>query len=87
MTEPTTEAGRRLFTDMEPMDMWESTVTPADVLAIESEARADALREAAQRVRALMATAEPEPDDTPEMQAYERVVGATIRAILAETEG
>ena len=36
----TTEAGRRLFTDVDPMDMWESNgVTPADIAAIEAEAR------------------------------------------------
>ena len=39
MTTPTTEAGRRLFTDVDPMDMWESTgVTPDDIAAIEAEA-------------------------------------------------
>jgi hypothetical protein len=43
MTEPMTQAGRKLFTDMEPMDMWESTVTPEDIVAVENEAR-EALR-------------------------------------------
>ncbi len=38
---PATEAGRRLFTDNEPMDMMESNgVTWDDILAIEAEARA-----------------------------------------------
>ncbi len=51
MTGPTTEAGRRLFTDNEPMDMLESdAVTWGDVLAIEAEARADALREVRARL-------------------------------------
>lgn len=37
--EPRTEAGRRLFTDNEPLDMLESNgVTWADVVAIEGEA-------------------------------------------------
>ena len=41
MTTPTTAAGRRLFTDIEPMDMFESDgVTWTDVLAIEAEAAA-----------------------------------------------
>ena len=36
---PRTEAGRRLFTDNEPMDMWESDgVTPEDIAAIEAQA-------------------------------------------------
>jgi hypothetical protein len=39
MTAPRTKAGRRLFTDMDPMDMLESHgVTPADITAIEAEA-------------------------------------------------
>ncbi len=50
MTEPTTEAGRRLA------DAISDYLRGAEVeyiLAIEAEARADALREAAERVRAL----------------------------------
>jgi hypothetical protein len=43
MTEPTTEAGRRL--------MSYGIFKPQAILAIEAEARADALREAAERVR------------------------------------
>ncbi len=43
---PATEAGRRLW-------RWPSGVKLEDILAIETEARADALREAAERVRAL----------------------------------
>ncbi len=36
---PRTRAGRRLFTDEYPMDMWESDgVTPEDIIAIENEA-------------------------------------------------
>lgn len=52
--EPQTKAGRRLFTDQEPMDMPESDgVTWEDVLAIEAEAAADALRERDEAVRLL----------------------------------
>ena len=41
MPEPQTKAGRALFTDVEPMDMWESDgVTPGDIAAIEQEAAA-----------------------------------------------
>ena len=43
-TVPSTETGKRLFTDIEPMDMWESSgVTPADICAIEDEAARDAI--------------------------------------------
>src|SRR3990170_1731595 len=36
---PRTETGKRLFTDNDPMDMWESDgVTPDDIAAVEDEA-------------------------------------------------
>jgi hypothetical protein len=78
MTEPTTEAGRRLFTDNEPMDMLESDgVTWDDILAIEAQARADALREAAERVRALPL------QDAPAWYSHEYAVReADVLAIL-----
>jgi hypothetical protein len=38
---PSTPTGRQLFTDMEPMDLWESDgVLPEDIIAIETEAAA-----------------------------------------------
>jgi len=38
---PRTQAGRRLFTDQYPMDMWESDgVLPEDIVAVENEAAA-----------------------------------------------
>ncbi len=66
MTEPTTEAGRRLVAD------YEDIFDPAPrVLAIEAEARADALRE----VPAL------HPDDG---YAYEGCNGFACRTLRAE---
>jgi hypothetical protein len=57
MNEPRTPTGRHLFTDVEPMDMWESDgVTPADILAIEAEAVADLRAELAAAVRGLAGT-------------------------------
>lgn len=51
MTPLTTEAARRLFTDVDPMDMWESNgVTPADIIAVEAEAREQAL----ERIQAIV---------------------------------
>lgn len=39
MADITTKAGLALFTDMEPMDMWESNgVTPKDIALVEAEA-------------------------------------------------
>ena len=39
MSAPRTETGKRLFTDNDPMDMWESDgVTPDDIAAVEDEA-------------------------------------------------
>ncbi len=38
---PMTETGRKLFTDVAPMDMWESNgVTPDDICEVERQARA-----------------------------------------------
>jgi hypothetical protein len=78
-SEPTTPTGRRLFTDNEPMDMMESDgVLWEDIVAIEAEARADALREAAERVLALDAL-----DGPRSMDDYHDAV----LAILAERAG
>ena len=57
MTEPLTEAGRALFTDVEPMDMWESDgVTPGDIAAIEQEAAAAERARIAKAVSRLVST-------------------------------
>lgn len=50
---PRTEAGRRLFTDVDPGDMWESTITVEDILIVEAEMRRTVLDEVEARVRAL----------------------------------
>lgn len=54
MSAPATRAGRALFADMEPGDLWESDgVTPDDIADVEREAAVAALSAARQRVRAL----------------------------------
>ena len=63
MTEPRTEAGRRLFTDNDPMDMLESNgVTWADVVAIEAEALA---------LSEVLVAAEPWVEDYSEAEVYD----------------
>ena len=69
MTEPLTEAGRALFTDVEPMDMWESDgVTPGDIAAIEQEAAAAERARIAKAVSRLEVPP-PDPAETPEQAA------------------
>jgi hypothetical protein len=81
-----TKAGRRLFTDNEPMDMTESDgVTWGDVIAIEAEARADALN-----VEALTSALDTywerryPLDDA--MRQRNRESAVELRAILAERQ-
>jgi hypothetical protein len=75
MTDPMTKAGRSLYDElMENGYLFEAE----DILAIEAEARADALREAADRVRALRP-----PDRFVALDNYEQGVSeAAVLAIL-----
>ena len=73
MTEPTTEAGRRHVRYLSDAVMPRDAAV-IEVLAIEAEARADALREAADRVEAAWTA----------HGAVSR--GVVILAILTETE-
>ncbi len=71
---PRTEAGRRLLA------IWENNESHRDaILAIEAEARADALREAAERVRALRV-------GWMEEMGGNILSRAAVLAILTETE-
>ena len=78
MSEPTTAAGRALFTDQDPMDMWESDgVTPADIVRVEADARAAALADVRREVEAL-----PWHNHTPDADALARLAPKAILAIL-----
>ena len=60
---PATEAGRRLFTDNEPMDMWESDgVTWEDITAVEAEARAAARKEVLDEAKELLDSVDDGPN-------------------------